>query len=46
MPDEDEDADELVPLHLTPIINASIDYEKYNECVVSLCYRIGGSYEV
>lgn len=36
MPDENEDADEPSPLHLTAIINASIDYEKYNESVVSL----------
>jgi len=34
MPDEDEDVDEPVLLHLTPIIKASIDYEKHNECVV------------
>lgn len=33
MPDEDEDVNEPVLLHLTPIINASIDYEKHNECV-------------
>lgn len=33
MPDEDEDVDEPILLHLTPIINASIDYEKHNECV-------------
>lgn len=36
MPDEDEDIDEPILLHLTPIINASIDYEKRNECVVRL----------
>jgi len=35
MPDEDEDVDEPILLRLTPIINASIDYEKHNECVVS-----------
>lgn len=35
MPDEDEDVDEPILLHLTPIINASIDYEEYNECVAS-----------
>jgi len=35
MPDEDEDVDEPIHLHLTLIINASIDYEKHNECVVS-----------
>lgn len=34
MPDEDDDVDESVLLRLTPIINASIDYEKHNECVV------------
>ena len=31
MPDEDDDVDEPIPLRLTPIINASIDYEKHNE---------------
>jgi hypothetical protein len=41
MPDEDEDVDEHTLLHLTPIVNASIDYEKHNECVVSPCSRIG-----
>ena len=41
MPDEDEDVDEPILLHLTPIINASIDYEKYNEYVASACHRIG-----
>ena len=35
IPDEEEDVDEPILLHLTPIINASIDYEKYNEYVVS-----------
>lgn len=34
MPDEDEDVDEPILLHLTPIINASIDYEKHSECVL------------
>ena len=37
MPDEDEDVDEPILLRLTPIVNASIDYEKHNECVVSPC---------
>ena len=36
MPDEDEDVDEPILLRLAPIINASIDYEKHNECVVYL----------
>lgn len=40
MPGEDEDVDEPILLHLTPIINASIDYEKHNECVVCLRRRI------
>lgn len=35
MPDEDEDVDEPILLHLKPIIKASIDYGKQNECVVS-----------
>ena len=34
MPDEDEDVDEPILLRLTPIVNASIDYEKHNECVL------------
>lgn len=37
MPDEDEDVEEPILLRLTPIINASIDYEKQNECVISQC---------
>lgn len=41
MPDEDEEVDEPISLHLTPIINASIDYEKYNECVISLHHEVG-----
>jgi hypothetical protein len=41
MPDEDEDVDEPILLYLTPVINASIDYEKYNECVVPPCCLIG-----
>jgi hypothetical protein len=41
MPDEDEDVDEPILLHLTPVLNASIDYEKYNECVSFPCPRIG-----
>jgi hypothetical protein len=40
MPDEDEDVDEPILLQLT-IINASIDYEKYNEWVISQCRRNG-----
>ena len=40
MPGEDEDVEEPALLHLTPIINASIDYEKHNECVAFLCHRI------
>ena len=38
MPDEDEDVDEPILLRLTPIINASIDYEKNNEWVASPRY--------
>ena len=41
MPEEDEDVDEPILLHLTPIISASIDYEKHNECVASLRCWIG-----
>ena len=41
MPDEDEEVDEPIPLHLTPIINASIDYENNDECVFSLSHRMG-----
>ena len=41
IPDEDEDVDESILLHLTPIINASIDYEKPNECAFSLLRLIG-----
>jgi hypothetical protein len=41
MPDEDEDVDEPILLRLTPIINASIDYEKHNEYVVSPRCRTG-----
>lgn len=33
MPDEDDDVDEPILLRLTPIVNASIDYEKYDELV-------------
>ena len=40
MPDEDEDVDEPILLRLTPIINASIDYEKHNEYVASPHCRI------
>ena len=40
MPGEDEDLEEPTLLHLTPIINASIDYEKHNECVTLLCHQI------
>jgi len=36
--DEDDEVDEPVLLRLSPIINASIDYEKHNECVVSPYY--------
>ena len=43
MPDDDDDVDEPIHLRLAPIINASIDYEKHNECVVSLQCRTGFS---
>lgn len=33
MPDEEDDVDEPILLHLTPVINASVDYEKRGECV-------------
>ena len=33
MPDEEDDVDEPILLRLSPVINASIDYEKHGECV-------------
>jgi len=41
MPDDDDDVDEPIHLRLAPVINASIDYEKHNECVVSPQCRTG-----
>ena len=38
MPDEDDEVDEPILLRLSPIVNASIDYEKHNEYVVSPYY--------
>ena len=43
MPDDEDDVDEPIHLRLAPIINASIDYEKHNECVVSPRSRTGFS---
>ena len=39
--DDDDDVDEPILLRLIPIINASIDYEKSNECVFFPRYRAG-----